>query len=168
MDGFLGHLRGGIAGLLRVIDEHGGALEYDLMTRCGATLDDVPARIPWTALRSFVTHLDASSALVKEQDPDIAGWQGTDRVPMLLADAIDAINVFRWQFECANTPKKKRRPKRPEPYPRPGVGKGDDGQKVGRDPIPVSEFDEWWSGETHPKGTEKGKKKKKKNTERKG
>ena len=29
------------------------------MTRAGALLSDVPSRVPWTSLRSFVAHLDA-------------------------------------------------------------------------------------------------------------
>lgn len=140
----VGHLHGGIEGLCRLVDEHGEALEYDLITRAGMTLDDVPGRMPWTALRSFVKHLDTSSALSKKVSPNTAGWQGADRVPMILADLIDAVNLFRWEFECANTPKKRRRPRQPEPYPRPGVKKKD--KKIGKDPIPIREFDDWWSG----------------------
>lgn len=142
----VGDLDGGIASLVRTIDEHGGALEYDLMTRAGATLDAVPALVPWTALRSFVAHLDSSSALVKETSPDRADWQGTARVPMILADIYDLLNVFRWQFETANTPKKKKKPRKPKPYQRPGVEPDEKGTRVGRDPIPIRDFDEWWEG----------------------
>lgn len=114
------------------------------MTRAGATLADVPSRIPWTALRSFAAHLDAGSALVKETNPDIAGWQGAERVPLMLADIYDALNALRWVVECANTPKKRRRPKRPKPYPRPGAKDG--ARKVGSAPIPLRDFDAWWNG----------------------
>lgn len=142
----VGHLGGGIAGLVRLIAEHGGALEYDLMTRVGATLGDIPGRIGWTALRSFVEHLDASSATVKETDPEIADWQGPSRLPMILADIYDLLAVFRWQYATANTKKGKKKPKKPEPYERPGAKREKKGTRVGRDPIPVSQFDAWWNG----------------------
>lgn len=141
----VGRRPGGISGLLRLIDEHGGALEYDLITRAGVTLDDVPARISWRALNSFVMHLDMSSALMKELRPEYGGWQGAERVPPMLADLIDAVNAFRWAFECANTPRKRRRPPKPKPYPRPGAK--EEGGRIGRDPIPIKDFDRWWKGE---------------------
>lgn len=140
------HGDGGIAGLVDLIDEHGGALEYDLMTRAGATLEDIPARIPWTALRSFATHLDAGSALVSEIRPELAGWQGDMRVPMILADMYDLIAMLRHDFDCANTPKKKGRPRKPAPYPRPGANETSVGQRIGKDAIPIKDFDEWWEG----------------------
>ena len=114
------------------------------MTRTGSTLCDVGGRIPWTALRSFVAHLGADSALVKEITPDVAGWQGTDRVPAMLADLIDAVNSMHWSFLAANTRKGRRRPPHPKPYPRPYAK--DEGPKVGSDPVPVREFKKWWEG----------------------
>lgn len=53
-----------------MIDEHGGAIEYDLMTRVGETLDGIGVRIPWRAFSHFVAHLDASSAYLREVAPD--------------------------------------------------------------------------------------------------
>lgn len=139
------HHGGGIGELCRLADEHGGALEYDLMTRAAAILDDVPARIPWTALRSFVTHLDASSALSRELYPETAGWQGTERVPMILADLYDLVGQFAYGYAVSHTQKGKRRPSKPEPYPRPGAKKREP-QRIGRGAIPISEFDRWWNG----------------------
>lgn len=136
---------GGIAGAVGIIESHGGALEYDLMTRAGMTLDDIPSRLPWRALINFYTRLDAGSALYKELSPETADWQGTGRVPMLLADVIDSINMLRYENALANRPRRGARPKKPKPYPRPGV-KADEGTKIGRDPIPAKDFDAWWEG----------------------
>lgn len=116
------------------------------MTRCGATLGDIPDRIPWTALRSFTEHLDASSALVKELNPDVADWQGPARVPMILADLYDLLATFRWQYETAHLKKGRKKPKRPKPYERPGARTDDGGRRIGRDPIPIKDFDDWWEG----------------------
>lgn len=141
----IGDKRGGIAGLIRLIDEHGGALEYDLMTRAGAVLDDVPARIPWTALRSFVGHLDAGSALVRELSPEIARFVSPANAAAMMADLIDTVAYFRWESSASRAGKGRRKPKKPKPYPRPG-DKERRGTVIGRDPIPISEFDEWWEG----------------------
>ena len=115
------------------------------MARAGMTLDDIPSRLPWRALINFCAHLDAGSALCKELSPETADWQGTGRVPMLLADVLDSINMLRYEFALANRPRRGARPKKPKPYPRPGV-KADEGTNIGRDPIPAKDFDAWWEG----------------------
>lgn len=136
---------GGIAGLAREIAEHGGAIEYDLMVRAGMTLDDVPARLSWRALGAFVRHLDATSAYVREVEPEVAPWLGTERVQSMLADLIDMVAVLDWHLVSANTPRGRPRPRKPKPYPRPWKAE-EGGLKVGRDPIPVGEFRDWWEG----------------------
>ena len=145
MAGRFRHDGGGIAGLVRQIAEHGEAIEYDLITRAGMSLDDVPARLSWRALGVFVRHLDASSAYVREVAPDTAPWIGTDLLATMTADLIDALRILDWHFCQANTPKGKPKPRKPKPYPRPW--KTDDSTvKVGRDPIPIKDFDTWWNG----------------------
>lgn len=145
MAGRVGRRRGGILGLAGELAEHGGAIEYDLITRAGMSFDDVPARLSWRALGVFVRHLDASSAYVREVEPERAPWLGTERIPSMLADLFDMVAVLDWHLVCANTPRGKQRPRRPKPYPRPWRAK-DGGTRVGRDPIPVSDFNEWWNG----------------------
>lgn len=109
------------------------------------SLDDVPARLSWRALGNFVRHLDATSAYVREVEPDVAPWLGAERVQSMLADLIDMVAVLDWHLVSANTPRGRPRPRKPKPYPRPW--KADEGGlKVGRDPIPVAKFDEWWKG----------------------
>lgn len=114
------------------------------MTRCGRTLGDIGGALPWTALRSFAAHLDASSALAREMDPELGAWASPARVPAMLADIYDAVQWLGYAFACANTGRGKPRPKRPRPYPRPGA-KADE-NRIGRGAIPIREFDEWWSG----------------------
>lgn len=145
MERGLGHHAGGISDLLRLADEHGGALEYDLMTRAGATLADIPARVPWTALRSFVTHLRDGSALVAELHPELSAWGTAWGAAAIAADLFDLVAALRYEFALANTPKGRRRPAKPRPYPRPGAK--DDVPRIGRDPIPIKDFDEWWDGD---------------------
>lgn len=115
------------------------------MTRAGATLDDIPSRIPWRSLASFITHLDPSSAYMRELSPDLAPWLGSERVQGMLADLIDAVQILDWHFTTANTKKGSPKPKKPKPYPRPWKQGGDE-MRIGRDPIPASEFDDWWEG----------------------
>lgn len=139
----LGHHAGGIRGLCQLVDEHGGALEYDLMTRAGMTLDDVPARVTWPALRSFVTHLGPDSALYAEQNPDGAAWWQPWGRAAILADIYDAIAAFATGYATANRGRGPK-PKPPKPYPRPWRTAQDNGRQVGRGAVPVSEFDDWW------------------------
>lgn len=85
--------------------------------------------------------------LVMETKPELAGWT---RGNMLLATAVDAVNMLRWELAARNTSKGKPKPRKPEPIPRPGVKTRS--QRVGRDPIPVSGFKQWWrrkSAEKH-------------------
>lgn len=114
--------------------DHGDALEYDLMTRAHATLDDVPKRIPWRALRSFVAGLDVTSRLFAELHPKQAGWT-PER--FMLADIFDAVMMGAWSIRAALGGKTRR----PKAYPRPQQTKS-----LGRGAIPVSEFDKWWNG----------------------
>lgn len=108
------------------------------------TLDDVPARLSWRALGVFVRRLDATSAYVREVAPDTAPWLGTERIQSMLADLFDAVVMLDWHLVCANTPKGKTRPKRPKPYPRPWAR--DEETVIGREAIPIKDFDSWWSG----------------------
>lgn len=116
------------------------------MCACGMTLQDVPQRIPWTALRSFVTHLGQTSALFRELNPEYSEWFAEGKTRAMLADIYDAIANLAYSFAKANTPKNKRKPKEPKPYPRPWL-KNKDKKTIGRDPIPIKDFDAWWGGE---------------------
>lgn len=121
------------------MDEHSDAVEYDLMTRVGATLDDVPARIPWRALSAFVRKLDPQSATFAELNPELAAWVMPTQVQKMIADVYDRLGDL-WNVCALGATRRRQRPA--TPYPRPGKGKG---KKVfGSGAIPIGEFDAWW------------------------
>lgn len=130
--------------LAMLVNEHGRALNYDLMTRTGMSLSMVPETITWADVRDFVSYLDASSALASEVDPDVAGWQGTEKVPMLLAHIADLLAGLSYGYTVTHMKKGVKRPDPPEPIPRPGVKPHRKAQHWGNDALPISEFDEWW------------------------
>lgn len=137
------------------------------MTRTGLTLDDLGGRLSWAALLHFVHRLPPDSALYGELygTPSGAGADMSPRDVMersafasqantnnILASIYDAMRDLTWLFECANTPKKRSRPRRIPPYPRPGVRDPDKGVRViGRDPIRVADFDAWWDSKSAEK-----------------
>lgn len=140
--------RGGIAGLADLVHEFGGAIEYDLMTHTRYTLDDLGGALTWRALLNFVTHVGPQSALAKSMRPELAemsGWLDGSMVAPLIAELIDCTNYGRWEYATSVTPKKKKKPKEPKPVPRPWAKSRARGEKrIGRDPIPISEFESWW------------------------
>lgn len=132
---------GGIASLTLIIREHGDALEYDLITRTPHTLRSVPGSLDWRELGAFVKYLPMDSALKSEMNPDSAYWEGSRRVPMMLADLFDLLQFQNYLILKTNGAK----PKKPKPYPRPGAKKN--AKTYGRGAIPISDFSEWWGDE---------------------
>ena len=110
------------------------------MTRTRYTLDDLGAELPERALLAFLRRLPAESETAVELMPDAAGWT---RSEMLLARLCEGVETLAWIEMCKVT-KRSRRPPRPKRIPRPGVG--DDTQRIGREPIPISGFNEWFYG----------------------
>ena len=132
---------GGIAGLAEVIEEHGKALNYDLMTKTRWTLADAGRAMPWSALSAFIAYLPPDSALSRSIGED-ATWT---RDQMLLALLCDEMAVSNWMAACRGQ-RKSRWPKRPRPIPRPGVDAKAGEKRIGKEPIPVTEFDKWYYG----------------------
>ena len=130
-----------------MLDGHWGALDYDLMTRTGYTIADVGGALSWASLRNFVDNLGADSRLFRDMHPDRAKyveWGEGNRAAWVLADIVDELRVIQYLFKLAHA-KRGHRPKKPRPYPRPGVSDDLLGEKrIGRDPIPASKFDDWW------------------------
>lgn len=118
------------------------------MTRTRFTLSDLGGSLSWAALLHFTRHLNHTSELVRELYPEHRlrfEWMAGEHTAAIMADLIDCVNLSRWEFALANTPKGKSKPRRFDPYPRPGVKPQGKSEKViGSDPIPVSQFDEWW------------------------
>ena len=95
---------GGIVGLLGLITDHRGAVEYDFRARFGFGLSEVGARITITEAARLAYRL--------ERDPSswtFAASQGwtypLDRDALLLADLLDRFTQVNF--------------KKPKPYPRP-------------------------------------------------
>lgn len=114
------------------------------MTRVGVSLYALPAAMSWADLIDFVSYLDASSALVSEVDPELAGWQGDEKVPMLLAHIADLLAGLSYGYTVSHMKKGARKPTPPEPIPRPGVEQPKRQQHWGSGAIPMAEFKDWW------------------------
>lgn len=133
MAGRLGGHRGGIEGLLQLIDEHGEALEYDLI-RLGLRLDDLGTeRLSWRDLLVIVQHSPRDSALARDLLGDDALWGVTEH---LLASLLDAVQMGNWQ--------RGGKPHAPKPKPVRRPGARGQVRHFGADPIPISQFDDWW------------------------
>lgn len=114
-----GRFRGGICGLLDLIEEHKAALRYDWRTRFGRGLDEsVPAEIGWDEALDLIRVLrsDPSSMLAAA----IEEWA----YPLSRTDAILA---DMWDLSYAKAGAKKR-----ETYPRPFKQKHDTTQRFGK------------------------------------
>lgn len=120
---------GGIRSLRELIDSHKEAVEYDLLTH-GLRLDDLGTeRLSWRDLLVIVRQSPPGSALDRAQHPDSADWGMSE---LLLAAAVDALNVANWQ-RAGGTQRDY-----PKPIPRPGV-KSDDTQ-IGKGAVPMDEM----------------------------
>ena len=126
---------GGILSLVQTIEEHGRALEYDLMTRTGRTLSEYLSMgaAGKVALLSFVYYLPMDSALKSEIDPkdEYGEWNTVRKTNTILADIFDA-------FSAVNTKKGRK----PFEYPRPKQNK-----RIGKGAIPIKDFWDWWFGQ---------------------
>ena len=127
------HQRGGILGLYRLLEEHGEAVEYDLLTN-HYRLDDLgtPAlswRDLWVLVRRW--QKDPHTALCEALHG--VRWDVTAQLLAVVADTLAAGN---WQRAG-----KKTAPK-PKPIERPWTKTKT--QALGSAPIPINEFDDWW------------------------
>lgn len=117
------------------------------MTMTSYTLDDLGERLSYRALLSFLRYLPSTSMTRQQIQPDTADrvlWETERLVPQLLASLYDQIAMFRWEFASSRT-KKSMNSSKPKPLKRPGIEDPD--KHYGKDPIPVSEFNEWWDSE---------------------
>lgn len=90
---------GKILGLLDLSWEHWEAIEADLFTATGYTLDDVPGRVNWRVLVGFVTHRSAESAFerVMQRHHDQAEAQTPENLSKHVGTApIPAADFERW------------------------------------------------------------------------
>lgn len=97
------------------VEAHRKAVERDLMTQTGYTLDDVGRSLSWGALGSFLHGAKPDSAIVAETDPEISEWSTIFKTNMLLADIYDLLNLFRVGAMAKGS---KIKPQKPKEYPR--------------------------------------------------
>lgn len=137
-----------------LIDEHGAALEYDLLTMTHYQLRDVGGALPFGALLHFCMHLPRTSALSRELQPltDTERWLGGEATAAILADIFDAIRALDVDVMHKGT---RRKPKQPKPYPRPWA-KSKGSMHIGRDPILIKDFEAWWNTPRTEGGAENG------------
>lgn len=104
----------------------------------GWSLDDLGVTLSWRDLQVLVDRWQtlpgtATCAAVQGKEH----WIQTD---VLLAELVDLIASGNWQRGGnKHAPKPKR-------FPRPWEKAN--AQKLGADPIPISEFDNWWNSNT--------------------
>ena len=105
------------------------------MTRTGRTLTEYMdmGAAGLVALLSFINYLPPDSALFQSMHPDDENgpWFTTVKTNAILADLYDV-------YVASHTKKGVN----PQKYPRPK-----EKQKIGKDPIPISEFWDWWNKE---------------------
>lgn len=135
---------GGIAGLLELIEEHGQALQVDLL-RLGLNLRDVgtPA-LTWADLLAIVKDNPEDSALTRSVNgttPEQRMWT-MDR--LLLAEAVDTLRLLMW----AKTEDGQKGRNRPPKIPRPGVDDRDV-EAIGskESALPADEILDWLNGD---------------------
>ena len=125
-----------------LLEEHGSAIDYDLLTLTSFSIGDIGTALPWHRFQNFVRHLPAGSALYRELEPDQALWSDGLRTADVLADIFDLLQSFKGTYVNANS--KNRKSRNLKPYPRPWLKPKT--RHIGKDPIPISEFDKWWKG----------------------
>lgn len=106
---------GGIVSLADFVEAHKSAVERDLLTQTGYSLDDVGRSLSWGALGSFLHNTRPDSALVEEMQPELAEWSTVFKTNVILADIYDAIASLAAIVAVKGT---KKQPKKPKEYPR--------------------------------------------------
>lgn len=103
-------------GLAQYVEAHKKAVEHDLLTQTGYTLQDIGRTLSWGALGSFLHTVKPDSAIAAEENPDVAEWSTVFKTNVILADIYDAIAVFTAIVAAKGSG---RKPQKPDEYPRP-------------------------------------------------
>ena len=116
------------------------------MTLAHMTLADLGGALSWAALSHFVQHIPRTSALSRELVPksDAERWADGAATAAILADMYDLLNQLNNNLAARGSGHRARAVK---PYPRPWATPQKGSKRIGRDPIPISEFEKWWNGE---------------------
>lgn len=125
---------GGIRSLLRFLEEHGEAVEYDCLTH-GFRLDEVGVSFSWRDLRTLVNRWGGlpGTALFRS----IHGYEGWTTEAQLLAGVLDQLAVLDFHFVKSKGAKNARPPK---PLERPWDKTK---SRYGSGAMPFDEIDAW-------------------------
>ena len=105
---------GGIAGLVLLLEEHGPAVEFDLI-RLGLRLRDLGSEaFSWRDLLVIVQNGGPDTALARTMRPDEAPWGLSEHLLAVIADAVISGNWMQSKDGQRNR-------NRPKPIQRPGV-----------------------------------------------
>ena len=126
---------------MQLNDATDGALNADMMERLGVPFECAHL-IGWHNVADFARHLDQASCVWRAQFPEEANYSSALHANAALADIFDIIAAFAANFARAHG---NGRAKTPKPYPRPWISDRDE-RHIGRDPIPVADFDDWYYG----------------------
>lgn len=125
------------------VEEHSKAIEYDLLTRTGYSLDDIGGALSWGALNSFIQGLGTDSALAKDLGK-ATGWEDTIKTNAILADIYDLLQVIHADIGALGGAKVKRI----KPYPRPGA-EDKYTRRIGKGALPYDELCKWIKERQH-------------------
>lgn len=129
---------GGILGLVRFLEEHGEAVEYHLI-EMGLRLRWLGTEVlTWADLLSIIRGASRASPIGRELGGASAEWGPNE---YLLALVVDSLQWSNYLLQLQINPRSQ--PERPRPVSRPGAKPS--GTRLGADPIPISQFEEWWS-----------------------
>ena len=125
-------------GLAKFVEEHHGAVEYDLLRKTGHEMNDIGDTLSWGALSSFVSNLEADSATAREIEPELSGWSSVAKTNAILADIFDVLSAINANLKALGSGK---RAKNPEKYPRPK--KKNEKSKIFTSSMPMAEMRAW-------------------------
>ncbi|MGK9222071.1 MULTISPECIES: hypothetical protein [unclassified Microbacterium] len=139
----LGDRAGGILGLLDLVDEHQEAIEYELIA-AGLRLRDLstPA-LTWRDLFVLVRRWQktpGNALAAGVYGAEVPSW--TEQV---LATIVDLLQAVAWKL-----PRPRRSGGKPKRFARWWEKRT---QAFGRDPIPASQFDDWWESKSPGRGS---------------
>ena len=144
MERGVGYLAGEIAALAELVEEHGEALEFDLLA-LGYRLRwlDSPTRdFNWRDLWVLARHLDSKSALhIAMFGHEESEWSLEAHLLALIVDNT-AKNVWMKTEDAQRKPPKNR----PKPVPRPGV-EDNSTKTITGDVLPADEMLDWLGGD---------------------
>lgn len=114
------------------------------MTLTSFRVDDLGDGLDWHTLSVFLSGLPLSSAYQRAKNPELTVWANGQITALVLADIVDTLNEFRREFAISRS--ERNRSIKLKRYPRPlSIEKENNGaEHFGADPIPISEFDDWW------------------------